>query len=150
MKFRNGYVSNSSSSSFIIGVAIVPSDRVEEAKKLADVASWHADLVSVPDAIERGEHWGDGLDTEKDTYTMSSFTYDEIVVKGVMDAYEKDQGVMILTLSGSGDEPELDEDGWEYNYDAVDMDWFGKHVNDVAHFIQELGGDFTYGAGRNG
>lgn len=150
MKFRNGFVSNSSSSSFIIGVAIVPSDRVEEAKKIAANDTWSVDLLDIPEAIERGEHWGDGLNTEKDAYTVSSFNYDEITVRGVMSAYEKDQDIRIMVLQGSGDEPELDEGGWEYNYDAVDSDWFSESQMKAASFIQELGGDYTYGAGRNG
>lgn len=152
MKIRSGFVSNSSSSSFIIGVGLVPSDRVEEALKLKEAAGWSVDVIDIPEAIERGtSSWDrDGLDTERDVYKITSFNYDEVSIRGIMDAYEKDQGVRIITMEGSGADPTYDEDSWEYDYDAVDYDWFSKAKQDVASFIESVGGQVIFGAGRNG
>ena len=149
MKHRQGFVSNSSSSSFIIGVALVPSDKVEEAKKFD---GYGIRLMDVHDAIESGTNrWdGDGLDVEKGVYTVSSFNYTDVSAYGIMDAYEADQGVRIMVMEGSGDEPTLDEDAWEYNYDDVDMDWFSKDQQGAAEFIKSIGGEVQIGAGRNG
>lgn len=148
MKYRNGFVSNSSSSSFIIGVALVPSDRIEEAKKLLD--DWSVELHEIPDAIERGKGWSNGYVSSRDCYEVESFNYDSVSVGGVAEAYAKDQGTQIFVLSGCGDEPQYDEDSWEYNYDEVDEDWFSKHQQEAAAFIDSLGGHWTYGAGFNG
>lgn len=152
MKFRNGFVSNSSSSSFIIGVALVPSDEIEEARKHSEAVGWSAELISIHEAISAGKSsWsGAGLDVERDVFTESSFTNDEVSIRGVLAAYEKDQNTMILKLSGSGDTPEYNEDSWEYNYDAVDYDWFSSEQQECASFIESLGGRVSIGAGRNG
>ena len=152
MKYRAGFVSNSSSSSFIIGVAVVPSDRVEEALKLKEAAGWSVNVIDIPEAIEQGtSSWDhDGLDVDRDVYKITSFNYDEVSVRGIMDMYEKDQGIRIIAMEGSGDDPTYDEDSWEYDYDAVDYDWFSKAKQDVASFIESLGGQVSIGAGRNG
>lgn len=152
MKYRAGFVSNSSSSSFIIGVAVVPSDRVEEAVKLQEAASWSVNVIDIPEALETGmSSWdNDGYDADHDVYKITSFNYDEVSIRGIMDMYEKDQGIRIIVLEGSGCDPTYNEDSWEYDYDAVDYDWFSKSQQNVASFIESLGGQVSIGAGRNG
>lgn len=164
MKQRQGFVSNSSSSSFIIGLGVVPAEHFQTVKREIDVQ--HLDdihLYKVSDLMDPNfRNWELKVDREFDDLgnavlnrvEIESFTYDSVILgrDAVRDLSDEDY---IIVLSGSeGDECDFwDEDSGEYDYDIVDYDWFSegaRQAMDLLTYPPILFGDYSYGAGRNG
>ena len=140
MKIRNGFVSNSSSSSFIIGIAKVPDEKYEEIKN------------KYPSNIyEYGSERPWEVDERDGTSSVESFMYSNVKV------VDCKPGDHILYLYGTGPdddswfEDDDGDDGWgDLNYDKIEFDDFNTEDQDLAGLIGELDGEYTYGAGRNG
>ena len=134
MKIRNGFVSNSSSSSFIIGIVNVKD-------KPGDLTI-DLDRQKLPWEIASKR-----LDNGKIKLTIESFTYDSV-------SCEVEDGDNIVYMYDSGDDnfKVYDEDG-DYigtDYDSVDLDNFEDDAVDKYNTISAAGGDVSYGAGRDG
>ncbi len=154
MKIRNGFVSNSSSSSFIIGVGIATDN--ENIKRLKEFGNRDVEVVPLVEVIS-GEHtsWDGSYNSSKDTYTMESFTYSEAIVKNLCDKYEiNNDAVLVKFYHSSGDDCDFwNEDYDEYDYD-IDFDFFDDRTQDAVSKCESLTDEGTfnwcYGAGRNG
>lgn len=149
MKIRTGFVSNSSSSSFIIGIAkCLPTE--------GDGGYDDLEVTTLGELIERkAQRWYSGpeLKIHQDgsaTVSADSFDGTEVSVKFTAEEVADPYNHAILYLSGTGDEPEYDEDCEEYNYDDVDESWFSDEQIKAADRIGDLEGHWSYGAGRNG
>lgn len=134
MKIRNGFISNSSSSSFIIGIAIVPEDKVSQYKGKNIFQYSSKEGVSYP-LIEY-------LKPDR-KIVIESFTGGDVRVN------VKD-GDWILWLDGQGVSGDYHFwNGCDYDYD-VELSEFHKADIETYLEIKKLGGEALYGAGRDG
>jgi len=146
MKVRNGFVSNSSSSSFILGIA-----KVTDEKKLREYIDENK-LQGL--TIKKVKDINDSWDVSKTEtkISMESFTYDIVEVN-----YESEEDTIVYYEECEGDDSDFwnEDDGWgEYDYD-IDLDFFSQGMIDVYDlFLSKDAGivdaNVTYGAGRNG
>ena len=140
MKKRNGFVSNSSSSSFIIGLAKVPEGTINSKKIILteDEKFNYYDLgISSYDLSFKKVSGGQ--------YQLASEAFDGSSVVIFID-----DGDSILFLNDSGEEPIFDGD--EYNYDDVELtdEWFSSNQLTLADQIIKAGGKVQCGGGYNG
>lgn len=149
MKIRNGFVSNSSSSSFIIGAAFVPSDK---AKDLTLTNSRRSDAGFLTLDNLKDDHWYIDYCEETDTVIVANWAYDSVTVYDAAKRLAEDPGSVIVYVNGSGNEPEYNEDWGEYDYDSVDLDeeWFDDKQLEAASIITANGGHVSCGGGFNG
>ena len=152
-KIRNGFVSNSSSSSFIIGIANATKagrDDVGEAFDLekAEYNKWWGYLISDIDDTDNVRI----SPLDNGTYKLAVVSFDDTEVSCTAVPGDK-----IVVLSGTGPDEDSffsvynDSGDWlDIDYDRIDFDDFDKEDQEKADLIQYLGGEFTYGAGRDG
>lgn len=153
MKIRNGFVSNSSSSSFIIGIANATKAGHDDVGEVFDpekaaFSSWRnafeLKVDGVYDVLCKAKEDG--------TYRLTVGSFDDTEVSCIAAPGDK-----IVVLHGCG--PDSDEwfsiyndnDEWvDIDYDKIDFDDFDEKDRKKAELIQSLSGQFAYGAGRNG
>ena len=136
MKIRNGFVSNSSSSSFIIGLANVGQ---ESGDFTFDVSREENDWVqpNLPYNVQvtkRGEDY---------KLVVDSFMYSEVEISA-----KPGDNILLLDSVGPSGDSYFDNGGW-IDYD-IGLDEFYDNDIDKYSTIISAGGDATYGAGRNG
>lgn len=141
MKIRNSHVSNSSSSSFIIGVGFVPGNRVDEFRAL-DVT-----LLSLNEL--QNQRWYEYRD---DTVSVDSFIGSHVCLYDVTGQFQADPNGMVAILDTYGAEPTWDSESYGYNYHAVSEtpEWFSTGDLKTADAIRSVGGSVEVGAGYNG
>lgn len=136
MKIRNGFVSNSSSSSFIIGIVNTGVGGEGTVFDPTKDMGWEFEVKKI----------------DEDNYKLGieSFTYStvECNIK---------PGESFLSLSSSGPDGDeyfsiYDENGawYDIDYEKIDLDDFDGTDIDLYERIASLGGQVDYGAGRNG
>lgn len=132
MKIRNGFVSNSSSSSFIIGVAeIEDKAKFNKYAKENDISledNYHFTLTTWKELKdkERGRY-GEAETLRDDKIIVESFRYDEVSIS----SKDMKDGTMVIVYAFYGNEGDSyfydssDDDDWgEPNYDRVYDDKF--------------------------
>ena len=140
MKYRNGFVSNSSSSSFIIGIG--------EITDMNKFTKWNINenIQIVPyEDLYNGECWEYELKGEY--LTVDSFNGDEISIKT-----QYNKSYVILQSTGPTEEQLWNEEWEYYDYD-VDLNDFDDDDVDFVTNVEKHGVknfNFTYGAGRDG
>lgn len=132
MKIRDGFVSNSSSSSFLIGIA-----KVIDLKKTAEIIDNDYDFELVK------------VESENDK-KIDSFTYDEVSC----DCKIGDYVIQLCNLNDEGDYHFDPDSTGDFDYDVDYDDCTSPQVEEILEKLNEAGcvGSFemAYGAGRNG
>ena len=141
MKIRNGFVSNSSSSSFIIGLAIIKD------RELFDnwVSSNKINDIKIIKISELKNDWD--ISISDNDICLSTFTCSSVNTK-----YDNiDDYVAIVDICNNEGDESFGEDGDEYD---IDESFFIQEQQEILNGFNESNGltniDITYGAGRNG
>ena len=147
MKIRSGFVSNSSSSSFIIAIAKID-DPNQAATMMNGVSEWSVKTMAAKDISSNG---GYDVSLSGSSAVVESFTGDTVQVDNLKD----DDYIAILSFANGDDSDFWNEEYGEMNYDIVDLSFFPKNVVSLALAMQDgtngfSRGQMTYGAGRNG
>lgn len=166
MKMRSGFVSNSSSASFIMGMGVILNR--EEFEKWIANNNIEDSIYSIKNFSQLNEVYD--IDVKGNTVSMESFTMDVISIDTTdvqADADLPPQVVAKQLLASSGDpliltfyehgaEPGWNDDYEDYDYDSVDLTWFD---HDLAKLYEGLTnnsipgvvkGCASFGAGRDG
>lgn len=156
MKTRTGFVSNSSSSSFIIGVGLVTDKfafdiAYPDHKKLPD----YMELHTIGELKETCKRWGVHVTNNEDGsikyVEVESFDGSSVCTNDLSSCADTDY-ILVYSGGGSISEDELWNDVYEeYDYD-VDYDMFDSEEKEAMDLISGplVQGAYTYGAGRNG
>lgn len=147
MKIRQCFVSNSSSSSFLIGLAKVK-DRTKVEELIKD--TYGAQILSIKDYLtgKSDRFWG--LEMNGNSLTIESFTSAQATVRDLSSLDE----VLIIEDSSGNESDFWNEEYEEYDYD-IDLDFFPENVQKIFLAITQgtdglEPGEATYGAGRDG
>lgn len=139
MKIRSGFVSNSSSSSFIIGVGLV---RPGKEKEVAEIYGENS-IESLMDMITEIHHrprWGVPQVDDNGTISLEAFGYHSVEVSRVWDKL-KELGlddINIVHFNERGDEPEYDDETGRYNYSWYeDADAFGPELEKKYNLLRD-------------
>lgn len=157
MKERTGFVSNSSSSSFIIGMGFVKDlDALEEFIKSNNDGD--GTIISVQEIVD-GQHnnWSEKF--KEDTggsYSIKSFMYSSVGVTELRALLEREPDAKVYAYDGgrSLDESDFwDEDAEEYDHD-ITLDQFTRTEQAQYDIFSNkdiiTDGEVDFGAGRDG
>lgn len=156
MKIRSGFVSNSSSSSFIIGIGLIRPGKEQEVAKIFGEDNVKSVIEEV--CAERPRWYEPIVQDGGNLLELRAFDYSSVSVHNVYDKM-KLLGVddlKFVVFDEHGDEPEWDDDNGCYNYDWYrDIEAYNEEQqkkfrllnNDRELFIEA---ESTVGAGFNG
>ena len=141
MKIRQGFISNSSSSSFIVGVA-----KIEDKEKFDIIKNDYIKVLKVGDIKN---NWSVNKNDRR--ISVESF---QTSVDIYMEHLTEEDYVAIINISNNeGDDDFYCNDDYDIDYD-IDSDFFDKDQQELFEIFTEKNGlsniDLTYGAGRNG
>ena len=162
MKTRQGFVSNSSSSSFIVGVAKVKKSKTAQFKKwLFDLNKERGcpdydretQVLSTMDVL-RSEDQSYFMEYDGSSVTVTAEVNTEPQVCIRVDSDKDDEYFVVHIGNDEGDGPFWDEYRGNYDYDKVDENYFigyQKEILDVlmsSKFFSNV--EYKIGAARNG
>lgn len=170
MKQRNGFVSNSSSSSFIIGLGVVPAANISKFKQYLDSNKITTiEYKTVGELVENPRCAGYELDVQLaydelgngslSRVEVESFQYDSIELQSNVLANLSSQDLIAFMYDTYGDDCDFysyNEDGeiedWDCDYD-IGWDFFPEAMQTAGEVFDQAfmqNGRSSYGAGRNG
>lgn len=159
MKKRTGFVSNSSSSSFIVGIGVVTDFKKfnDWMGKLDEDVAADIELYDPEEEVKRS--WSD-INEDKTFYSTEEPTNYGGILSINKEDYNKfkkerpDNVVVMCIGNNEGDSAfYYSEDDYDLNYD-IDLDWFTESQQNAYNGFGKDNGislaEVTYGAGRNG
>ncbi len=155
MKQINGFISNSSSSSFIIGVGkITDKKKFEDFCNANEIDNSNIEVLKTSEILS-GKSWGYNIrrtdDSEK-VIVVDSFNGDEVSLK--FDPSLEEEFIVVTMVGDEGDYTfnKGGDDDWDPDYD-IDSSFFDDRDAKLLEFGKDSGiSDYqcSYGAGRNG
>lgn len=155
MKIRSGFVSNSSSSSFIIGVGLVRPGKEKEVAAIYGENNIESLMDMLDDTRPR---WGLPQVDDDGTISLEAFNSHSVEITRIWDKL-KELGlddIKIVHFDERGDEPEYDDETGRYNYDWYeDADAFGPELEKKYNLLRDnrelfIEGDVRCGGGYDG
>lgn len=126
MKIRSGFVSNSSSSSFIIGIGLVRPGKEQEVAAIYGNDSIESLIDMITD--DTRPKWGIPQVSSNGDISLEAFNSHSVDISNVWDKL-KELGVddiKVVHFNERGDEPDYDDEAGSYNYSWYeDADAFG-------------------------
>ena len=135
MKIRSGFVSNSSSSSFIIGIGLVRPGKEQEVAKIYGETNVES-LMDMITEIDHRPRWGVPQVHDDGTITLEAFNSHSVEISHIWDKLKELNldDVKIVHFNERGNEPEYDDEAGRYNYDWYDdADAFGCQNDSILH-----------------
>lgn len=140
MKIRSGFVSNSSSSSFIIGIVNMKDKTIDKEILEKTKVEHHVYGEERPWILDEKSNI-----TNDTTLYIDAFYCGEVSIKDV----EQGDNIYYFFDTDHSDMDFWDEECGYYDYD-ISFDQFKQSSQDKYELISSLGGDVEYGAGRDG
>jgi len=158
MKLRKGFVSNSSSSSFLIGLAKISDlNRFYAYVKKNDIKldAYDKFVRSYSDILSNVPYF---MNTGAETLTIESFMSD---ISMNTKEINGDDHILVISFDGNdGDSSFYDDDSCGLYYDIdynIDIDFFDNNEQKIYNMLHDKDSgidittaNVTYGAGRNG
>lgn len=139
MKIRSGFVSNSSSSSFIIGIGLVRPGKEQEVAKIYGETNVES-LMDMITEIDHRPRWGVPQVHDDGTITLEAFNSHSVEISHIWDKLKELNldDVKIVHFNERGDEPEYDDETGRYNYDWYDdADAFGPDLEKKYNLLRD-------------
>lgn len=139
MKIRSGFVSNSSSSSFIIGVGLVRPGKEQEVAKIYGESNVES-LMDMITEIHHRPRWGVPQVHDDGTIALEAFNSHSVEITRIWDKLKELNldDVKIVHFNERGDEPEYDDETGSYNYDWYDdADAFGPELEKKYNLLRD-------------
>jgi hypothetical protein len=172
MKIRTGFISNSSSCSFVVGVAILHNvDKFKKYIKNKIKDSTFISFTTLKEMKESTRHSDAHYDAQQNRVYIEGINYhqEEIFLKEIFtensdsDVAEAKTRLLdfdncvVAAFYESGDDPVYDDSSDSYNYDEVNINWFREDAQKIYKIFQSedkipgmLKGTAGMGAGRDG
>lgn len=139
MKIRNGFVSNSSSASYIAGICLLTEVMVESLPdNIKQQAMSVYDVITIPNSNLDLKF---KISASTITLSVDNSNFDLSVELPLSEA----ENMFVLGLCSSGSDPDEDED-----YCDVCEDWFDEEDQKLADAIRGFGGNVDMWAGHDG
>lgn len=156
MKIRSGFVSNSSSSSFIIGVGLVRPGKEQEVAAIYGEDSIESLIDMVTD--DKRPKWGIPQVSDDGTISLEAFNSHSVDISNIWDKL-KELGlddIKIVHFNERGDEPEYNDEYGSYNYEHYEYaDAFGDVLENKYNLLRDnrelfIEGDVNCGGDYDG